>query len=363
MDLAALCDPGCETFCAQDVQRILGRPATPAEGCVFIPDATREEAALLNYHLLTASRVLAVLSRSCDAASLLATDFSPFLVRGGAFKVVARENGERAHEVEESLGEALHKRGLPVDLTKPSMTIVAWRQGASCVVGVDLSGRDLGKREYRAFHTRRSLRSTIVASALFAGEAVGRRIIDPYSIDGTVAIEAVLAATRTSPQLYKKEFAFMHMPFAADKDWSAFFLAEDSRRGSEASVRCFYPLVRLLKMGRANAKLAGIDKLLSQTKCELRWLSTKLVEHNTEVLITVPPVSSKHVPPKDVEQVQDELFAEAKRALMPAGRIVLIAEKKAELLNPAQRHGFELKKEWVVRRGGAQFFFLIFAAP
>lgn len=364
MDLALLCDPGCEAFCAKDVERIIGRAGTPGKGAVFVASATPKEVALLNYHLLTASRVLAVVAsgNTLDTKRVVAADLSPYRAPDATFKVVARQDGERAHEVEEELGAALHGQGLPVDLTTPDMTVVVWQREESCVVGIDLTGRDLGKREYRAFHTRKSVRSTVVASALFAAGAVGQSLVDPFGTDGTLAIEAVLASTRTSPQLFRKEFSFLRMPFAAGTDWAACFREEEKRRTAETEVTAFYPLVRLLKMGRANAKLAGVDKLLTQTKCELRWFSSKL-NSTVERVVAMPPVSSKHVEQRAVAQEQEELFSEAVRALTPQGRLVLLSEKKAELLNPAQRHGFVLRNEWRVRRGGAEFFVLSFARP
>ncbi len=362
MKLAILCDQGTEEFCAQDVRRILGREAQCGKQSVRL-EASVEEAALLNYHLLTGSRVIAVLhaGASCVPELFASLDLTPFLPAGGSFKVVARKDGAHARELEEAFGAVVHERGHPVDLVQPDATLIVWWHGEECLLGVDLSGRDLGKREYRAFTTRKSLRSTIIASALFASGRVGQRLADPYGSDGTVVIEAALAASTTSPQRYKKEFAFLRMPFAQGVDWQGFFREQDEKHSTEVRVWACYPLVGSLKMGRANAKLAGVEDLIVQTKCELRWFSEKLKD--LAGIVTIPPVSSKHLSPRSVEPVQEELFAEARRALVPGGTVLLIAEKKAELLNPAARHGFRLAREWAVQRGGAQFFFLSFEAP
>lgn len=373
MDIALLCDPGCEAYASQEAKRLLSKEAEPGRGYVIIRGCSPDEIALLSYRSQTAGRILALIAAGAVAdpddllaqkGLLLCFDYAPFLPPGGTFRVTCDRHGEhdwQAREAEELLGALLHEeKGFPVDLNAPAMGLWCRVVDDAYVIGIDLSGRDLGKREYRAFHTRRSLRCTVAFSALAAAGFTGReRLVDPFTTDGSIVIEAGLLATGTPVQKYRKEFAFLTMPFANGRDWDAFFAGTEAASG-QGAVTGFSPQVRVLKMARGNAKLAGVEKAVALTKVEVNWLDTKFDEKSIDCVVTVPPASGKNTPLKDVEKLQDDLFYQSRFVLKPKGKLLLVTEKKAEFLNAAQRHGFALLTENQVRMGGTTLLFLAF---
>ncbi len=372
--LALLCDPGCEDVAALEVKELLGKKAEAGTGYVTVAGCTAEESAKLLYRSQTASRLLALVSEGRiagpddilkDKKGILDSDYAPFIPDGGSFRVTCDRLGSQewqSHEVEEALGAMLHEeKGWKVDLGKPALTLFCQVVDDRYVLGADLAGRDLGKREYKAFHTRKSLRATVAyAAARVAGFAGGEALVDPFTTDGEIPIEASLFATGTSPHRFKREFAFTRMPFAAEKDWEAFFTAEDGKAAAKTRVTGFSPMVRTLQMARANAKLAGVDKTLRLTKCEVTWLDTKFEEESVDRIVTLPPASGRNTPLKEVEKVQDDLFYQARYAIKAGGKVLLVSEKKAEFLNAAERHGFKLAAEREVRMGGTTLSFLTF---
>ncbi len=371
MKIAVLCDPGCEDIAALEVKELIKKTATKKKGYV-VAECSTEQAAFLCYRSQCASRILAVITEGKIAKPqdtiknkkiILDFDYSLFLK--DTFRATCERHGShkwQAREVEEEIGALLHtEKKLKVDLEDADMDLWCKVTGEHYVVGVDLCGRDLGKREYKAFHTRRSLRGTIAYAAVRAAGFSGTEtLVDPFSLDGGIPIEAAMFATQLPVQKYKKDFAFTSMPFAKDTDWDAFFAKEDEKATKETKITGFAPQVRTLKMARGNAKLAGVDKAFTITKCEVNWLDTKFKEGEVDMIVTLPPCSGKNTPLKDVEKIQDDLFYQCRYVLKQGGTVLLIAEKKAEFLNAAQRHKFKLQKEKEVHMGGTALLFLVF---
>lgn len=361
-DIAVLCDPGAEALSAIEVARLTGS-ADAREGFV----RTRGDAmtiARLNYHVQTASRVLILLAEEdatlegLDAVETLLASVDLQAYIGGPFRVSCEAEGFplTSHEVEERLGGVIHKRGHPVSLEKPD-AIVYCHIASRLIVGIDTTGRDLGKREYRAFHTHRSLRSTIAAAALIAADFEGTgSILDPYANEGVIPIEATLLALKRSPQFYQKSFAAANIP-CLQLDWESTFAMFDEEQRDEAAVTGLFPVLRLLTMARSNAKLAGIAKQIRLTRCDPEWIAEKV--EGVDRIVCAPPVSGKTTPLRDVERLLTQLFRGAK---LCRGPVVMISEKREEVLNAAVQQEFTLTQEWAVRRGGACFRILRFGS-
>jgi len=375
MDIVVLCDPGCEGVATRDVEELLHKVSDPRHGFVIVRDCSPEEMALLSYRSQAASRILAYIADGelegvddilASKEALLAFDYAPFLPKKGSFRVRCERHGDHAFsakEVEETLGGVLHEeKQFMVKLAVPDVTVWCAIMDECYVLGIDLSGRDLGKRTYRVFHTRRSLRGTIAYAAVRSANHTGKeRMVDPFCTDGALAIEAALFVTRTPVQKFTKEYFFTEMPFAKEKDWDAFFEAEDKQGGKmDANLTAFASSVHGVKKTRGNAKLAGVDKSFTVTKASVDWLDTKLGESSVDLVVTQPPCSGKNTPLKDVEKLQDDLFYQCRYVLKPTGTVLLVAEKKAEFLNAAERHSFSLKEEKEVHMGGTVLKFLVF---
>jgi 23S rRNA (guanine2445-N2)-methyltransferase / 23S rRNA (guanine2069-N7)-methyltransferase len=371
--LVLLCDVGCEEYTSKEIRELVKKTPVQKKGYLTIPDCSLEDAALLCYRSQTASRILVLIQEGevqsvediLGNTTFLDYDYSLFLKKDGLFRVSCDRNGEhgfQSKDVEQEIGELLHeKRGLVANLKTPDMVLFCAIHDEAYVFGIDLAGRDLGKRDYKVFHTRKSMRSTVCYAAVRAAGYTGKEnLLNPLSSDGVVEIEAALFAARTSPQRFRKEFAFRGMPIAQGTDWDTFFKKLDDSAGAEPSIKGFAPMLRMLKMSRANAKLASVEKFLTLTSCEVSWLDTKVEAKSVDIIVTQPPSSGKNTPLKDVEKLQDDLFKQAKLLLKKNGTVLLIAEKKAEFLNAAEHHSFALKEEREVHMGGTRLLFLKF---
>ena len=366
-----LCDSGCEEYAVSEAKELLKKTAIMRNSYILIPDCSTYDAAILCYRSQLAARVLVLIAEGTMSKpddirtqEFLEFNYKDFLKENGSFRVECERTGEhtfQSPDVEMLLGKELEAKGMHVELKRPDMTIYCRIKNDTYVLGVDLAGRDLGKRDYKVFHTRQSMRGTTMYAALKAiGYARTNVLVDPCSIDGTIAIEAALYATRRSPQRFRKDFSFLTMPSFKETDWNHFFTEQDGVVAEKTSITGFSPLLRGLKMARQNAKLAGVEDAVTLTRCELSWLDTKLEKGSVDIFVTIPPSSGKANPLKDVEKLQDDLFHQADYSLKRKGIVLLVAEKKAEFLNAAERHGFMLSDEKKVWMGGKELLFLKF---
>lgn len=357
MKFALLCDRGCEEFAAQEIKN-----ATIKEGYILFEADKKEIPNLCKNQL--ASRILAFIAQGTmenpeDAAveQLKTFDYTPF-IKDGSFKVECHRIGEhefQAREVEESIGALIYEtKEFPVKLKNPDMQVFCQIVDESFVIGVDLCGYDLGKREYKVFHTRKSLRATIAYAAITAAGYTGKEIlVDPFANDGAIAIEAALKASKISVNKYKHEIAYQKMPLGKD-------LTSKEEEPKKTQVTGFADSISLLKIARSNAKLAGVDKVLNLTKNDVEWLDTKFEKESVDLIVTLPPSSGKNTPLKAVEKLQDSLFYQARYVLKKTGAVLLVSEKRAEHLNAAEQHKFRLEKEYEVWMGESRVNFLYF---
>lgn len=383
--IGLLCEPGCESITALEVKELVNKEGVLGKGYIKVGNCTLEEITILCQLSQSASRVLSLIaegeittieSLKTIKEKVLEFDFSPFLSPKGKFGVTCKRLGEhpfQAHEIEVVVGEWLYEeKGLKVELRKPDMELFCQVIDDSIVLGVDLTGRDLGKRDYRIFNTRRSLRATTAYCAIRSTGYKGtgeELLINPLMIDGSFLIEAALFANKKSSQYLKDPFSFQKMPFNTNNEKNPKNLIDSTYSNlSEPSKKTkvnkrlmgFAPAVPLLKRVRAVAKLAGVLDYLELTKREVSWLDTKFEKESVDLIVAQPPISGKKTPLKIIEPKQDELFYQARYVLKQNGKMLLVSEKKTELLNPATHHKFKLSEEKEVRMGGRKLKFLTF---
>ncbi len=293
MDLALPCDPGCEPVLNLEVEELLGRKAVARTGYVIVRECSLEEAATLCLLSRAATRVLALIAEGSARSAgevaahpaLRSFHYEPF-TSGAPFRVSCERHGSqsfRAREVEEAVGAFLHEeRGWPVSLSSPRLTISCMVRDSRFLIGVDLAGRDLGRRPYKVFHGRRSLRPAIAyAAARLAGFSGKELLLDPNPLDGAILIESALFALGRSPRGSERSFTFLGMPAAGGADWDSFFAArerEEERRmgladpaglaaGAAGMLVARPPHGYAAKLLKAHARLAGVDSLITIQEC------------------------------------------------------------------------------------------------
>jgi 23S rRNA G2445 N2-methylase RlmL len=213
---------------------------------------------------------------------------SPFRVNCARKK--GSTHGHSTQVVAKDVGEIFFKAGNEVDLTSPKTIIFVDILDTKMFVGIDLTPKLLSKRDYKIKIHNQSINSCIAYSVVrLSGFDDTKTLLDPFSKDGTIAIEAAT---------YKK-----------------------------GKVYAIDSLFHNIKSVEVNSKLAGLRKDIQISRIDVEWLDTKFKEKEIDCLVSAVPYPSKHVPEKEVKKLYKELFYHLDYILKKGARVVLLAPK------------------------------------
>lgn len=138
-------------------------------------------------------------------------------------------------------------------------------------VGIDTSGESLHKRGYRVRSSKAPISETLASALIKLTPWHGDRIlVDPFCGCGTFPIEAAMMAANIAPGM-NREFMAMQWPNLIPKrSWydaidEARELAEEGMKeclGSKIDIQGYDLDPEMVKLARANAQDAGVDKLI-----------------------------------------------------------------------------------------------------
>lgn len=130
-------------------------------------------------------------------------------------------------------------------------------------VGLDTTGVSLHKRGYRKYTAPAPVTETLAAAILLLSPWKKDRIlVDPFCGSGTIPIEAAMIAMNIAPGMNREFTSESWQNIIPKKEWygvseEAMDLVDES---AELNIQGFDIDGEVLKMARANAALAGVDK-------------------------------------------------------------------------------------------------------
>ncbi|MBR9703269.1 hypothetical protein GOV10_04485 [Candidatus Woesearchaeota archaeon] len=358
MDVLIICDPGAGEACAKEAQNNGLKTRAIARGHVTA-SGNKEQVAKALWHGQTILDLLLIVGegKANSKFDFEQTEIKELLTKNKTFAVRSASPDEIDHqETNAEWGEQLDKLlEQKVDLEKPDLTFVPYIEDKKTILGISLAGKDLRKREYKVFTSNKSLRSTTAASCLrLAGYTGKENILLPYENDGTLAIEAALIATQTSPHKYQGGLA-------AQKYWPEDFKTiTKEKEKDDVQIDVVAPTVQFLKAIQKNAKIAGVHKQLKVTKAELDWLDTKYDEHSKELVIAALPCSGKKRPVKEIQKIIDEFAYQVKYVLKECGIVAAITLKAEEITPSMLNRGYTVKATHEIMMGEQKMFLLMF---
>jgi putative N6-adenine-specific DNA methylase len=262
---AAICPPGLEPYCRQELVDLGCRPKPAGAGTVEFEASARQIYAA-NLWLRTASRVVVRLAtfRSTDFAHLeqhaSGIEWSPWLADGVAPSFRITSNRSKLYHTG-AIAQRLHQVAGPPSQGQPEQLFVVRIERNNVTVSVDSSGDALHRRPWRAELGRAPLRATMAAAMLLAAQwDPSSGLVDPFCGSGTIAIEAALLARRMPPG-GDRPFAFQTWPGFEPGTWAsvkgqAALVALPSAGGSiNASDRD----AAIVASAAANAERAGVS--------------------------------------------------------------------------------------------------------
>ncbi len=163
-------------------------------------------------------------------------------------------------------------------------------------VSVDTSGLSLHRRGYRDRAGEAPLRENLAAGLLQISQwNAGIPLVDPFCGSGTILIEAALKAANIAPGTLRSEFGFQrhktYQPEIFESELEA-CLGEEI----EPELKLFGYDVdsKVLQIAQRNAKLAGVDHLITFDRQNVQTLQNPVAEEGkVGFVLTNPPYGAR----------------------------------------------------------------------
>ncbi|MBT4540665.1 hypothetical protein HOC35_04070 [Candidatus Woesearchaeota archaeon] len=361
-----ICNKGIEDIAAQEIEEIIDEVGVVNDNVVIF-EADTEKLVKLTYLARSIKRTLLLLGRATISNKL--DDFLPLITQlvkqvksdewleNKTFKVVCKRLGDHdfsSQDVAEKVGELLLKKHkCNVAMKDPQIKIYVFINEHQLYLGVDFSGVNLSKREYKIFSVGSSLNGALGYALLrIAKLKHNETILDPFCGSGIISIEAGLYLRNISTNFYRK-----------DKLWFTRFLKTnpskfDKQFEPEAKIIAYDKLMSYMQATKKNAQIAGVSKYITVSKIDLEWLDTKLDKGQVDKIVTIMPSLTKNTNEKEIEKIYREFFHQADYVLDELGKIVFIINNdkffKDCLAKISEMKKFEIDKERNVMQGSME---------
>ncbi len=160
-------------------------------------------------------------------------------------------------------------------------------------VGLDTTGVSLHKRGYRKLVAKAPIAENLAAALIMLTPWHGDRIlVDPFSGSGTFPIEAALMAANIAPGMNRRFIAQEYKNLVPASFWKdAFTEARDEvNLNIETDIQGYDIDPKMVETAKANASLAGIDKLVHFETRDVKDLRSS---EKYGFIITNPPYGER----------------------------------------------------------------------
>ncbi len=354
MRFVIVCNESFEDIVAQEVKDILGIETEVSESRVFF-DCSFDEIVKFTYRTQSAKRILIHLSSFSledgegqeEILSHLKRERESLSKIDGSFCVRSS-----MHSLERPIGSAIHEilDDPEVDMESPDYLVYAHaiKEGGhtDVLLGIDITQKDLSKRDYRVFAHPSSIKGTLgFFMLMLSGYKRGDMILDPCSGSGTICAEAAYRASGISPRFYGKQELFSKR-FYESSDAQSIMEKEDAKFSRDDIKRLKGTIIsydvdlQAVNSAKKNFKIGGVDRLISSAKGDIDWLETKFDEASVKHIVSNPPEYNKFNS-KKMDKFYDVFFYQTEFVLADEGDIVILCNSE-NIVKIAERYSLEL---------------------
>ncbi len=380
MKAFALTNAGIEQIAASELKELAAATDIRYSSCVITFDVKDfKDFCILAYRSQSISR-LCYLVCEFDAASSIAAaakslkqkikgfKLNDWINEGDSFVVDCERYGNHdfnsldfATEANKIISEISGNKNVSFKL--PLLRFFCYINGSNGYFGVDVAGFDLSKREYRIFGHASDLKATVAyALVKLSGFSPGKRLLDPFCRSGAIAIEAALFASQFPVNYYRKDsFSFLKLKPFSKISFQKLFSSIDKGIGKERQpIFNFSPSITHIVSSEKNAKIAGVNKLISFSRVDTEWLELKFAEEKLDFIVSFPPALSANADASKIKKLYSEFFYQANLILSREGKIVLAARDSEALEDTARQRGFHLVSKPGFSMGSEKMIALVF---
>ena len=345
---------GIEETAAKEIKELVNAKSKIEECCVVFDFNKFNDLCLLCYKSQSIDRVLYLIG-SFEFKDFFADfekfigklNFDGWIVKSKKFRIECTRIGNhdfKSVDVEaKTSGFILKKhKNFKVDMKDYEIIFLVYIVHNKCYFGVDFAGFELNKRGYKIFLHPSSLRGTIAYTLVReSGFEKNDVMLDPFSRDGIIPIEAAFYASGFPHNYYKKDrFAFLKLKIGVDFD--RFFKDCDKKtKKPKSKIYSYDHLFKYVDYSRKNSRIAGVDKFIDFSRTELEWLDIKFKKESVDRIITNLPTSKN----ADLDKIYNEFFYQSSYILRKSGAIALISRLPDFAKKYAEKHNFSAAKE------------------
>ncbi len=350
MKALAITHKGLEDIGSLEINELTGAKTTAKETCVIFEPKTKEDIALVCYKSQSIKKAIYLfdsfklksIKNLKDSIEKNSEDIKEFIKEDKTFAVRCIKSENEDFEREDicmETAEALKTKS-KVDLKNPDIIMFIYLHKDDCYIGIDFSGEDLGKRDYRIYVHHEALKAPIAYSLLRISDYKRQNtILDPFCGSGTILIEAALSSKNFSQNHYSKDkFAFSQF---LEVNLEKF----DKETEFKGKIIGYDKELRHIIAAKKNAKIADIEKSINFSRVEIDWLDTKITEKSIDKIITNPPNLTKRTNEKEIEKIYNELFHQAGFVLKEKGTVTVITRTYDLIKKAAEKNKFNIVKE------------------
>ena len=191
----------------------------------------------------------------------------------------------------ECLKEVYHVEWFPED--GDSFPVRAFLMKDEVTVGLDTTGDSLHKRGYRKLTAKAPIAENLAAALIMLTPWNGSRIlVDPFCGSGTIPIEAAMMAANMAPGMHRHFTAEGWGHIVGEEVWRDAFEEAEALvdMDVEPDIQGYDIDDDMVNIARANARLAGVEKLIHFQRRDVAQLSHP---KKYGFLITNPPYGER----------------------------------------------------------------------
>jgi 23S rRNA G2445 N2-methylase RlmL len=358
---------GIEDNAKKEIKELIKVDATIKDTVLLFEAKKPDDLCKLCYKSQTARKILILLQqgsvKKLDDISI-EVDLLPYLKDTKTFGIECIRLGEQDFKSVDVESKIIHLIAEAYEKTftheNPDIIFFAYVYNDDFYFGIDLAGFDLAKRSYKIFNAKNSLKGPVGYEVIRTADYKKKEtLVITASKDGVLPIEAAHYASGLAVNFYNKEkFIFHKYKFLKIKEN---LLETFDKKPTTTKIIALDSSNHNLTLTKKNAKIAGVDKLLSFSRMDLQWLDTKFESTSVDKIIGMLPSPSKHRTAAEAKKIYKEFFHQTAFILKPKGLIVTLTPKNDLLKEVAAEYNLKQKKEKTVAQGQTEFYVTVFS--
>ena len=295
-----------------------------------------------------------------------------WLKKDDSFKVICERSGNHefsSQDIAPQVGMQVidlvnDKKGYEqkVNMKHPKIIVYVFITQDKGYLGIDFSGFDMAKRDYKIFSYSQSIKANVAYAMLrLAGYNSKKILLDPFCGEGTIPIEAALFSTGRSVNLYRKDkIHFLEYQLGIESE-KIIEKIDNAEKKNTSKIYCFDNNMGLISSAKKNSKIAGVNKHLTYGKVNAEWLDARLEKEEIDAIVSNSPRISKHTKESITRKLYEELFYQAEFILKQTGKIVLLSNGTEIMKKGAKKYEFKLDEERSVWLGKQELKICVFS--